>query len=761
MPLPKKPSRSQAALAAVAMLGCWIFMRPAVVEGKEIAMPPFPQRIHAPPLPEGLTWLNTAGPLELADLRGKFVLLDFWTFCCINCMHILPELAVLEQAHPNELVVIGVHSAKFATEKESRNIAEAILRYRIKHPVINDAEHRVWDRFEVQAWPTLLLVDPEGYIVWAHSGETTADKIEAILKRALPYYRQKGLMDPTPLRFDMESQHAQPTPLRFPGKILADEAGGRLLIADSGHNRIVVARLDGTLLETIGSGSPGNADGNFARAEFNDPQGMALRGPLLYVADNLNHDIRKVDFDARRVTTVAGEGRPNHDPPRMRSASPKRTALSSPWDLWIHGDELYIAMAGIHQIWRMRLDETSIGPYAGNGREDIVDGPLLPRQAYEPGYASFAQPCGLTSDGAWLYVADSEGSSIRAVPLAPKTVGRIANPSSGEAELQDGLAIRPTGKPRPILSPGLTNRLVRTVVGTSRLAANRLFTFGDADGPSGQALFQHPMGLVYDQGRIYVADTYNNKIRVVQPKTGATTTLAGTGRPGRSDSPAQFDEPAGITAADGKLYVADTNNHLIRVIDLKDGRVSTLSLAGLTPPKPPAASSRPSLAGAAQERLPLAVVRPEKGTIRFDVSLKFPPGFKINPQAPPAYWIEPADQSTPHAPREGVGGTPHAPREGERHAERDEYSTASGGPVRRTSLEHLVRLDKSLSSFPIELPVDAASGRDLLRVGLSYYYCREGAEGLCKVGSVVWTVPLELKPDAPATSIALVHRVQK
>ena len=742
MSLLRKFSLSQVALAALVLLGGSLFLRPATAEGKELAEPPFPERVHAPPLPEGLAWLNTAGPLELADLRGKFVLLDFWTFCCINCMHILPELATLEQAYPNELVVLGVHSAKFATEKETANIADAILRYRIHHPVINDADHRVWDRFGVQAWPTLLLIDPEGYIVWVHSGETTADKVQAILKRALPYYRQKGLVDPTPLHFDLQSQHAPPTPLRFPGKILADEDGGRLLVADSGHNRIVVLRLDGTLVQTIGSGSPGSTDGDFARAEFNDPQGMALREQLLYVADNLNHAIRKIDFDARRVTTVAGQGRQSHDPPRMRSSSPRKTALSSPWDLAIHGDELYIAMAGIHQIWRMRLDETSIGPYAGNGREDVVDGPLLARQAYEPGYASFAQPCGLTSDGTWLYVADSEGSSIRAVPL-PRThhAPRDAGPHAEREEY-----VQPPAS-------GPTDRLVHTLVGTSQLAVNRLFTFGDVDGPKGQALFQHPMGLVYAQGRIYVADTYNNKIRVAEPKTGVTTTLAGTGRPGRGDAPAQFDEPAGITAAGGKLFVADTNNHLIRVIDLKDGRVTTLSITGLTPPKPPATSSRPSLAGAAQERLPLTVVRSEKGTIRFDVTLRFPLGYKINAEVPPAYWIEPAG--------EGTQGTPHAPREGVRHAERDEYGTVPAGPVRRTSLEHLVHLDKSLASFPIELPVEAASGRDELRIALSYYYCREGAEGLCKAGIVVWTVPLELKPDAAATSIALVHRVQR
>jgi sugar lactone lactonase YvrE/thiol-disulfide isomerase/thioredoxin len=541
---------------AVAALALVFLPWTGIARGGEPAAP-FAQRIPVPPLPESASWLNTDGPHELGDFRGKFVLMDFWTYCCINCMHILPELDKLENAYPNNLVVIGVHSAKFETEKDVQNIVDAILRYEIKHPVINDANHVIWDRFSVQAWPTLLLIDPEGYAVWGTSGEITFEQVDTVLRRAVPYYRQKGLLNEKPLVFDKEAAKARNTPLRFPGKILANEATGRLFVADSNHNRIVVAGLDGTLVDVIGSGEIGLADGDFATARFNHPQGLALRGNALYVADTENHAIREVNLDDRTVETVAGTGVQNRERRSFRASDPAKTPLSSPWALWVHEDDLYIAMAGVHQIWRMRLsgDGSTIGPYAGNGREDIVDGPLLPRTPYELGFASFAQPSGLASDGKWLYVADSEGSSIRAVPFYP------------------------TGK-------------VKTVVGTSNLPAARLFTFGDVDGPRNKVRLQHALGVVCYQDTLYVADTYNNRIKAVDPETGTTRTIAGTGKPGAEDSPAAFDEPAGITAAAGRLFVADTNNHLIRVIDLADGdKVSTLTIAGLTPPAAPAAKA--------------------------------------------------------------------------------------------------------------------------------------------------------------------------
>jgi thiol-disulfide isomerase/thioredoxin/sugar lactone lactonase YvrE len=654
---------------------------------------PFARQDKLPPWPQNVKWLNTAGPIELRDLRGKFVLLDFWCYCCINCMHILPELHKLEQAWPKNLVVIGVHSAKFSTEQQSPNILAAIQRYKITHPVINDARHELWNLFGVQGWPTLVLIDPEGNVVSEGSGEVTFEQIDKVLRGAISYYRQRHLLDETPLRFDMTSGNSAATkgqqaltPLRYPGKILANEKSGRLFIADSNHNRIVVAQLDGTLVDVIGSGAAGAKDGDFATAEFKQPQGMALHGDSLFVADTENHEIRRVDLVEKNVTTVAGTGKQSHSNIVARRSIPKHTALSSPWDVLVHRDDLYIAMAGCHQIWRMKLDGSVIGPYAGNGSEDIVDGPLLPVSATQTASSSFAQPSGLASDGTWLYVADSEGSSIRAVPL------------NGRRE-------------------------VITVVGTSRLPTARLFTFGDVDGAAGSARFQHPLGVLYLDGKIYVADTYNSKIREVNPADGRVRTLAGTGKAGSDDSPASFFEPGGLTAAGGKLYVADTNNHAIRTIDLKTAQVATLAIAGLKPPEPPATVVKRPPGG---EKLPQTAVRVTNGQARLRVELELPAGFELNPVAPLEYLVEVAGAS---------------------------------GPVLREGVGKPVRLEKPASQFDIMLPVATATGRDMIRVSVDYYYCREGAEGICKVGTVAWIVPLELS-NSGAEVVKLRHRAR-
>ena len=521
---------------------------------------PFARRISIPDFPKGMEWLNTSKPLTKQDLQGKFVVLDFWTYCCINCIHILPELKKLEKAYPNELVVIGVHSAKFEAEKETKNIEEAILRYEIEHPVINDADHRIWDMFGVRSWPTVLMIDPEGNAIWGTGGEVEFATLDAVLKAGIPYYAQQGTLNRTPMKFDLLADQQDPTPLRFPGKVLADEAGQRLFIADSNHNRIVVASLDGQLLDTIGSEAIGRDDGSYDKASFDHLQGMALDGDTLYVADTENQLLRKVDLKSKQVTTIAGTGVQRRgawpgmenveltgELPTRFVSQPLETAINSPWALWVHEDALYIAMAGPHQIWKMPLDESEIGPYAGNGREDIVDGPLLPPVPFQQGFSSFAQPSGLASDGEWLFVADSEGSSIRAVPFDPR-------------------------------------RQVRTIVGTANLPHGRLFEFGDVDGARDKVRLQHCLCVAYHDGKIYVADTYNNKVKVVDAKTGATKTVAGTGEPGSADAPAQFDEPAGIAYANGMIYVADTNNHLIRTIDLATGSVGRLEIQGLVAP---------------------------------------------------------------------------------------------------------------------------------------------------------------------------------
>ncbi len=477
-------------------------------EGNAFAAP-FSKRVAVPPLPPNLQWINVARPIKLQDLRGKFVLLDFWTMGCINCMHIMPELRKLEKAWPNELVVIGVHSGKFADEKKTENIKEAVQRLRIEHPVVNDAQMVVWNSFGIQAWPSLVLIDPEGYAVWGHSGETTFDQLDTLLRRAAPYYRSNGTLDRRPVKLDLEQKKSAATALRFPGKILADAPGRRLFIADSGHNRLVVARFDGSAMAVIGSGTAGRADGDFATAEFNAPQGMALDGDMLYVADTENHLIRRVDLAAKKVSTIAGTGRQNRGaPPFAPLGKPLGMDLSSPWALCLHEKNLYIAMAGLHQIWIMRLDRPAIGVYAGNGVEDIVDGRLRPRRAYQSGFAAFAQPSGLTTDGTWLYVADSEGSSIRAVPFDPR----------GD---------------------------VRTVVGTAYLPAARLFTYGDVDGRGPTVRLQHPLGIVFYEGKLYVADTYNNKIKDIDPATGETHTLAGADGGGAYRRSARLQRPRG------------------------------------------------------------------------------------------------------------------------------------------------------------------------------------------------------------------------
>jgi DNA-binding beta-propeller fold protein YncE len=528
----------QSAIIAI-LLAALLGLYPAVPD--KAAEPPFSRHLPVPAFPAGAAWINTTAPIRWEQLRGKFVLLDFWTLGCINCMHVIPELKKLELAWPKELVVVGVHSAKFVGEKDTRSIAQAAERYGVRHPVLNDANFVLWKALGVQAWPSLVLVDPQGYAVWAHSGEITFEQLHAVLQRAVPYYRGRGLLDEKPLEFIKADQVHPAGILKFPGKVLADEAGRRLFIADSGHNRVLVASLDGTVQETMGAGTPGRANGGYAEAQFHTPQGMALAGDALYVADTENHLIRKVDLKTKTVSTVAGTGEQLRQPPLYgRQSKPLQTALSSPWALAIHGDDLYIAMAGLHQIWRMGLDGSGIGVYAGNGVEDIIDGPALPRRPYQEGYAAFAQPSGLATDGTRLYSADAEGSSIRAVPFNPR-------------------------------------QEVRTVVGTADLPEARLFTFGDRDGSRSEVRLQHPLGITFYEGKLYVADTYNHKIKEVDPASGQTRTVAGTGRRGAGDNPAEFNEPGGLTASAGKLYVADTNNHAIRVIDLRQGNaVATL-----------------------------------------------------------------------------------------------------------------------------------------------------------------------------------------
>jgi YVTN family beta-propeller protein len=660
------------------------------VDAKAPPIKELPRRIIAPSLDGGGQWHNTERPLRLRDLRGKFVILDFWTYCCINCLHTLPEIKKLERAYPNEVVVIGVHSAKFATERQDDNLREAVLRYEIEHPVVNDANRVLWRKYAVLGWPTIKIIDPEGYLIGTNDGESSFEMMDAFLRRSIRKYRSKKVLDDSPVFHRLERDKRKDTPLRFPGKVLADKSSDRLFIADSGHHRIVITKLDGTLIDVVGTGTIGREDGGFDKATFDHPQGMALDGHELYVADTENHLIRCIDLAKKQVTTVAGRGRLASATLVRPSTRPLGVDLASPWDLWIHDSELYIAMAGKHQIWRMSLNSDHIGPYAGNGTEDIVDGPRLPRTAFRKGFASFAQPSGLTSDGTWLYVADCEGSSIRAVPFRP-------------------------------------NGNVVTVVGTAHLPKDRLFVFGDRDGWARQMLLQHPLGVAYEGGRLFVADTYNHKIKEVNLKTPAAKTVAGTGRPGDSDRPPQFNEPSGLSAAGSKLYVADTNNNSVRVVDTaNDFQTTTLTIEGLRPPKQDTLPPASVFEDATEVAFGSVTVKPGADSFVLSVQVALPEGWKLNPNAPMSYLLD--------------------------------VQNASADA--KVSVPKRVRVDTPASEFVVRAPSTPNVDNYRVRVLLSLFYCREDGTGLCKTRTVLWSGSVKLSETAVSDRVELKYIVR-
>ncbi|PIA44031.1 hypothetical protein AQUCO_01800233v1 [Aquilegia coerulea] len=443
-----------------------------------------------PEFPSRLDWLNSA-PLQFhQDLKGKVVLLDFWTYCCINCMHVLPDLEFLERKYKDKaFTVVGVHSAKFDNEKDLQAIRNAVLRYNINHPVVNDGDMYLWRELGISSWPTFAVVSPNG-------------------------------------------------------KLLAQIAG-------EGHRK-VVTDLDGNFIVQIGStGEEGLQDGSFDDATFNRPQGLAYnpKKNLLYVADTENHALREIDFVNESVQTLAGNGIKGSD----YEGGGKGTSqvLNSPWDVCFepNNEIVYIAMAGQHQIWQHNTSTGATRAFSGNGFERNLNGSSSKT-------SSFAQPSGisLSPDLKVIYVADSESSSIRALDL--------------------------------------TTGGTRLLAGGDPIISENLFRFGDHDGVGSDVLLQHPLGVLCGaNGQVYIADSYNHKIKKMDPTSKRVLTVAGTGRAGFKDGSklsAQLSEPSGIAeVGNGRLLIADTNNSVIRYLDLnnEESELLTLELKGVPSPK--------------------------------------------------------------------------------------------------------------------------------------------------------------------------------
>ena len=629
---------------------------------------PVQGRIRAPELNGARGWLNTDKPLTLSALKGKVVLLDFWTYGCINCMHIIPDLKKLEKKYPNELVVIGVHSAKFENEKDTENIRRIILRYEIEHPIVNDADFKIWNAYVVNAWPTRYLIDPGGYVIGKLSGEGGYDALDKAISDSIAEFRKRGELNEAPLKLVLEKAKVGDLPLAFPGKILTDEKNDRLFISDSDHNRIVIARLDGTLVDVIGTGAHGMVSGSFAESSFSRPQGLALDGDQLYVADTENHLIRRIDLKARTVETIAGTGVQMHE--YGLSGPALKVSLNSPWDLQLIGRNLYVAMAGPHQIWKLDLDKMEISTFAGSGREGRHDGEL--------DESAFAQPSGLASNGQTLFVSDAEANIIREINLGP-------------------------------------NAKVRTLVGGD------LFEFGDKDGSGDSVRLQHPLGLARWNDKLLVADTYNHRIKLLDPATRTVKAFAGSGKPGQADgvSPS-FYEPGGISVAKGKLYVADTNNHAIRVVDLNSKETKTLVIKGLQPPASAQTAATSEVAPNAEEiKLPSQKIRAGDNVV--SINLDLPAGYHLNPSAPQRYKLA-IDNGA-----DGLGtGSVNANKEGK----------GLGLPLQ----------------VKFGFGTDTGAGAYTLHGSFTFVYCRDDNTGTCRIKTLQWEAPLEVVHDATATN---------
>jgi thiol-disulfide isomerase/thioredoxin len=475
-------------------------------------------RVRAPELTGKGGWLNTGGQqYTLADLRGRIVILDFWTFCCINCLHVLDELRELEEKHRDTVVVIGVHSPKFVHEAEHQAVVDAVERYGVEHPVLDDPELATWKQYAVRAWPTLVVIDPEGYVVAQHAGEGHAHAIERLVAELEAEHEAKGTLR----RGDgpYVPPEPEPTVLRFPGKALLLPSG-TFLVSDTTRHQLVELAGDGeSVVRRIGSGTRGFADGPSDTAAFSEPQGLALLDDgSVVVADTVNHALRRLDLTTGEVTTLAGTGRqwwqgsPTSGPAR-------EVDLSSPWDVALWQGKVWIAMAGVHQLWAYDPAEGTVTVAAGTTNEGLVDGPGTE--------AWFAQPSGLAATPDRLWLADSETSALRWVD--------------------------PDGS-------------VRTAVGTG------LFDFGHRDGSAGQALLQHPLGVTaLPDGSVAVADTYNHALRRYDPATGEVTTLA-----------TDLREPSDAVLVGDDIVVVESARHRLTRLRLPEEAVKVPEVAHRT-----------------------------------------------------------------------------------------------------------------------------------------------------------------------------------
>lgn len=480
----------------------------------------------------GLKWFNSELPVTISRHDGLLTLIDFFTYCCINCLHILPTLEQVEKEFSHSIKLIGYHSPKFSNEKVESNVNSAIKRYNIRHPVVC-GDGKLWEQLGVFCWPTVIITSPSGQVIFYLVGENVINEwLLLIIQAATKYFQTVDHKCSILSKFPDAQEESSFHHLSFPGKVKVSCNGKLIAISDTGNNRIVITDIQGSVCHIIGGRKKGYIDGTFDSCLFNSPQGVTWsQNGSLYVADTGNDVIRCIDFISNTTESAT-----------------LQIDMSSPWDLiLVDEDKLFVAMAGNHQIWLLALKPLEIGnrkwekfsfkPFAGNGKEEN-------RNNLYPLKAGFAQPSGLaySKRNELLFVADSESSSVRSISLSSSSIGAVKNVVGGSIDPTD------------------------------------LFSFGDAVGSAQDVRLQHPMAVAYNESTssLVVADTYNHKVKLLNPLKRNCDEI-------KLDSDIKFCEPSGLdfVTQSNCLLVCDTNNHRIIKVNFNDQSASEFEVHGL------------------------------------------------------------------------------------------------------------------------------------------------------------------------------------
>lgn len=494
--------------------------------------------------------------VQLKDcFHEKIIVLYVWTFSDIHSAHMMQKITGIDKRHSSAgVTTVGVHSPKYEHEKNKTNVRHAIDEQSIQFPVVNDNGLQLWKHIGCQIWPTVLVFGSDFVPLYIFEGENHIQHLELFLQAILNFYKSnvRAITTKTsPDDFNSNQTTTKSTRFTYPSHVCVT-SNGQICISFAGSNQLILCEVDGKVLEIVGNGHPGLADGDIQQAEFDSPHGLVEFNSCVYVADTNNHAIRVFDPASRRVLTLIGTGRLGND--KIGGLKRSQQPIASPWDLCItespfdHKTVLLISMAGQHQIWAYAFEETQwwndVTLPKNSCLAVIGSGVQENRNSTEPLSACLAAPrgiCnGIMNGESVIFIADSNSSSIRVVTLKD---GNTANLIGGDVD--------PTN----------------------------LSAFGDLDGSAHSAKLQHPLGVAfhYPTSQLYLTDTFNNKLKRIDMNTRVCSsyfvTDIDTKKQRGETNYAKFNEPHGLAIFDHFIFVADKNNSHLKRIDLNNGTI--------------------------------------------------------------------------------------------------------------------------------------------------------------------------------------------